>query len=241
MMWSSRRVPDPVSLAGGVHVWRAIIRGDEPWAALEGLLLDDELDRAGRFLPTEARRQFVFARAALRWVLGGYLGCPPRAVAITEGELGKPELGSASALRFNLSHAGALVLIAVGLAEVGVDVERDREGLDPDRLAPSVCTPAELAVFSALPREERRRAFLELWTRKEAVLKAAGVGLTIAPTRVHVSLPAPAHFDVSLSGAPRAGPYRVRGLAVGEGYAAAVAQAGGDFHVAGYALEPFTG
>jgi 4'-phosphopantetheinyl transferase len=104
-----------------------------------------------------------------------------------------------------------------------------------------VCTPEELARWRELPGGARRAAFFALWTRKEAVLKASGVGLSVPPTRVHVSLPAPAHGIVSLSGVAAAGPFQVVELTIGEGYAGALAHTGRAARVKCYALEPFTG
>jgi phosphopantetheinyl transferase len=137
-------------------------------------------------------------------VLAGYGGGD--SVTIERGA-GKPRLvGARRDLRFSVSHAGGLTLVAVAAGrEVGIDVERlgRRRWLS---LPGHALTPAERRSLDALSGAAREAAFLRLWTRKEAVLKAAGVGLAVDPARVEVSGPAepPAVLDVPASIGPAA-------------------------------------
>lgn len=87
--------------------------------------------------------------------------------------------GPAATLQFSLSHSGDLVLIAFSATwEIGVDIERLRSPeLSP--LLPLALAPAESAELSRLPRSERHRRFFELWTRKEALAKAIGLGIAL--------------------------------------------------------------
>src|SRR6185295_15890681 len=99
------------------------------------------------------------------------------------GAGGKPELaheGGPAALRFNLSHGGDLALIALARGrELGVDIEPLRALSDEARLARRVLSPREADAFAALPPDERAAALLRCWTRKEALLKANGCGITV--------------------------------------------------------------
>jgi 4'-phosphopantetheinyl transferase len=159
-----------------VHVWhvRIPISGHHLDAALacldagERACLDDLPDGP-------RRREFLAGRATTRTILGSYLGLPASAVALRRTRSGKPELaGGGSDLHFNVSHSGCLALVAVARAiPVGVDVEgvRRRGTLG---LASRYFSSAEVEWIRSQPPETRRTAFLRLWTRKEAVVKAAG-------------------------------------------------------------------
>jgi 4'-phosphopantetheinyl transferase len=147
------------------------------------------------------------ARAALGHILTRYLD-GGEAPDLTVGAGGKPRLAEAPGrLSFNLSHSGglALVAIAAGGLEIGVDVERLKERRDLTRLA-ARWLPGEdaAAVAAAGGEKERRRVFYDAWTRHEARVKCTGAGLA----------------------GPAPGPeVRAWPLEVGAGYAAALALA----------------
>ena len=102
---------------------------------------------------------------------------------------GKPYLEEADGLRFNLSRSGGVTLVAVSReADVGVDLERRVERGLRSLPAHALCD-REREVLDRLPEGERADAFLTYWVRKEAVLKAAGVGLGLEPNRIEVSAP----------------------------------------------------
>jgi 4'-phosphopantetheinyl transferase len=116
-------------------------------------------------------------------VLGGYLGCPPTEISLAVTTSGKPYLrrDGGPDLRFNLSHSGSLVALAVGIRdEVGIDVEAEPPG-NADELVPIVLSEPERRAYDELPPALRPAAFLRCWTRKEALLKASGAGLSCDP------------------------------------------------------------
>lgn len=161
--------------AGEVHLWRA--RLDEPPADAERLLAPEEWQRADRFHFARDRERFVAAHALLRLILGRYEHCDPRELRFTHGAHGKPQLED-SALRFNLSHSGDLLLLAVTYGrEVGVDVEEMRDNVPVEMLADHYFEPAEAWSLRLLPTPERVWRFYNVWTGIEAQLKAGGVGL----------------------------------------------------------------
>lgn len=128
------------------------------------------------------------ARAALDALLCTYAGlaCAP---AIERGEQGKPFAPGLPDLHFNLSHAGSDVLLAFARTEpVGVDLEHAGRRVAVDAIAARHFAPAEAAALARLAPESRRDAFLHLWTRKEAVLKAIGAGLSYGLQRVEFEL-----------------------------------------------------
>jgi 4'-phosphopantetheinyl transferase len=173
-----------------VHVWAFDLeRPDGEVERLARVLSPDESERAGRYLIPAGRRQFVVARALLRRILGAYLDAPPHRLAFTTGPQGKPTLKEHPGLYFNLSHSHGLALVAVTRhAEVGVDVEAVRPHPTHRELADRFFAPSEAAILRGLPIEHSLHAFFHGWTRKEAVLKATGMGLSYGSERVEVTL-----------------------------------------------------
>lgn len=138
-------------------------------------LLDPvERARADRFRFTQDRDRFILGHGLLRDVLGQRLGRLPAALEFLRGEFGKPFLYG-HPVHFNLSDTKDAVLVAVAHAPVGADIETMRRNTDHERVAGHYFTPPEVESIEHAPDGKRR--FLELWTRKEAVLKACGVGL----------------------------------------------------------------
>ncbi|MGH8615804.1 MAG: 4'-phosphopantetheinyl transferase family protein [Gammaproteobacteria bacterium] len=174
-----------------VHLWFACI--DVPSAELEVLsetLVADEHERAGRFRFRRDCRRFIAGRGILRYLLSRYLNTVPVALIFRYGHAGKPAIAEpATSLRFNLSHAGAWALYAIGRdRELGVDIELREDSVPWSELAPMVFSGAEQSELKACPVEERPAVFLRGWTRKEAYIKARGAGLSLPLKRFDVPL-----------------------------------------------------
>lgn len=190
--WVSSAAP-PALDAGGVHVWRVPLIG--PPGAEDRLLASlsaAERERAQRRRNPRARGEFIRSRAALRQLLWSYLGAPgdqsPPELELTLGAHGKPALAGGS-IEFNLSHSGDWGLVAFSRDRVlGLDVEsiEGRENLD--RLARRSFSAAELQVYQGLRGADRVAGFFNAWTRKEAFIKAHGVGIGLGLNRFDVSL-----------------------------------------------------
>lgn len=147
---------------------------------LRGELAPDEIDRAKELAGAQARRRFVVARGTLRVLLGDLLGAPPRSIPIETGPGGKPRLARTERqLHFNVSHSGDLALICIADGfEVGVDIERLRLVPDALAIARRRFTPAEARFVEEGDASDVDRRFLLCWTRKEALAKATGAGLS---------------------------------------------------------------
>ena len=142
-------------------------------------LSGDEIDRANRFLRAEDRARFMLTRAALRHLLAEETGASPDKLAFTLGPFGKPALAGAEALHFSVSHSGALALIGMSSSSlIGVDIELMRENIDELALARSFFCEQEYRLLEGLKGAAQLEAFYRIWTCKEAVLKAFGVGIT---------------------------------------------------------------
>jgi 4'-phosphopantetheinyl transferase len=162
--------------ADTVHLWHlSIASAAVPTQSLQHVLSPDE--RAGLHGAAEPyRRDFVVVRSAVRAVLGAYLALPPEEVALRRGRWGKPEIANVEgAPRFNVSHAGDAALIAVAAdRDVGVDVEGIRPRRDAAGLATRFFPADESVLVRSRDAAGRETVFLRLWTRKEAIVKAAG-------------------------------------------------------------------
>jgi 4'-phosphopantetheinyl transferase len=171
-----------------VRLWRVELDvGGEAEAGLREQLSPDEVARAERFAKPRDRSRFVVARGTLRALLGSFLDERPGAVPLEEGPSGKPRLAdSEHGLHFNVSHSGDLALICIAeCGEVGVDLEAVRPVPSAVPIARRYFTPEEASFV-----EGRRpdgddgaagvdRRFLFCWTRKEALAKAVGAGLSL--------------------------------------------------------------
>ena len=158
-----------------------------------GQILDpSERERADRFMRPVDRARFIASHAALRFVLAQALTRVPSSIRMIADASGKPRLvgPGEGALDFNLSHSGSRAL--VGLTEataIGVDIEALRPIPDALRIARAHFAADEAAALADLMPDIRATAFFGLWTRKEAVVKALGTGLSLPLDRFSVTVP----------------------------------------------------
>ena len=166
-----------------VHVWR--VRLDYGRAVVQtarAILSADEVARADRFKFDEHRDRFTIARAALRRLLGAYLGIEPAAIQFHTTRHGKPfvkHLLHGEELCFNLSHSHDMALVGFTIRRrIGVDIEHLRRIVDMESIARHFFAEPEVESLFNLPQPLRHTAFLHCWTRKEAYIKAIGEGLS---------------------------------------------------------------
>jgi 4'-phosphopantetheinyl transferase len=213
--------------SGTLHLWRVGLADPASLAEqLYALLSDDERARADRFRFTDDRRCFVISHGVLRVVLGCYTRRDPTSLRFDLGPHGKPALRDGHGLHFNLTHSGDLALIALSPdREVGVDVEQWRIVPDYDSIAARFFSPAEQEMLRGLPPPARARAFLIGWTRKEAVMKALGLGVAQSPESIEVSLEEGRAVVLRIAGRP-ADQWSMTAFAPAPGFIGALAMQG---------------
>jgi 4'-phosphopantetheinyl transferase len=168
----------------------------------------------------------------LRVLLGRYLDVPPQSVRFEYEEWGKPRLAplqQCQDLCFNLSHSADLVLYAVTRGQgVGVDVEQIRPVPEMEAIARRVFSTHEIACLSASSEIARQTAFFAAWTRREACLKAVGVGLpgALDLRRNPLAPGQPIRLSYADTNGLAACTLTVHDVQVGAGYAAALAVEG---------------
>lgn len=227
-----------------VHVWRiGLDLAPSGLAKLQEILVPDERERADRFHFEADRRRCVIGRGYLRLLLGKMLDLPAGSLQFDYDEFGKPSLisGQRQQLQFNVSHSGDLILIAItGGRAVGIDVERIRTDLDLDVVAERFFSENECRVLGSLVGHDRCEAFFACWTRKEAYLKARGVGLSLPLDMFDVSfLPDEEPRLLATRQDPaEVGRWRLRELNVSAGYAAALAVSGQSWKLKCWHLDP---
>ncbi len=158
-----------------------------------GVLNDEELARADRFVTTELRRRFAVCRGRLRILLGHWLNMAAERIEFEYSRLGKPRLKGGDGLHFNVSHSQDWGLMAFSITgPVGVDIEFLDRRLNHDAIASELLTPDEHTQWTQLPDSDRRRELLNSWVAKEAVLKALGLGITRSLHKIELPVPQPA-------------------------------------------------
>jgi 4'-phosphopantetheinyl transferase len=182
--------------ADAVHVWWLSL-ATSPGSLEDGsaLLEPHERERAARFVYTRDRDRFVAGRVRLRRLLSRYVDTLPERLRFQEGSHGKPAVRGRPDCHFNFSRSGARGLCAVtGAGPVGVDLETLRPLPDAASIAERHFAAKEQETLHALPSAERELGFFRAWTRKEALIKATGEGLTRRLTGFEVSLDADARL-----------------------------------------------
>lgn len=143
-------------------------------------LCSEEKVHLSKLLTPRARLNFSAGRFLVRRLLASHLGIAENEVVIRQDVNGKPYVLNSPELHFNLSHTHGLVACAVSkVGPIGVDVENPQRETISELAWPRFFCSEELAWLGGLNGDEKRAAFLRLWTHKEAVMKADGRGMKI--------------------------------------------------------------
>ncbi|KAI9133819.1 4'-phosphopantetheinyl transferase superfamily protein [Acaryochloris sp. CCMEE 5410] len=173
-----------------LHIWRLPLRseGTNHWW---DLLSRDEQQRAQRFVRSQDQDKYVQVRGTLRCLLGQYLHIPGQTLCFDYGDYGKPQLISSCNslnLQFNVSHSHELAVIAVTqTTAVGIDIEQVNPQARYIDISQRFFATAEHETLLQQPVEEQCRTFFQLWTRKEACVKAMGGSIAHALDQINVA------------------------------------------------------
>jgi 4'-phosphopantetheinyl transferase len=179
-----------------VHVWAGSLRACElPDVESNAPLSISEIDRANRFRDELDRDRFLRRRLLLRKILGAYTNTAPGDLEFTVDEYGCPSVTSpieATDISFSTSHSGDLAIVAVAKQlTVGIDIEqisRKHTIHEINAVTSRFFSSAEYSALAALKPEDFVKGFLSTWTRKEALTKALGRGLSIPLNSFEVSV-----------------------------------------------------
>jgi 4'-phosphopantetheinyl transferase len=168
-----------------VEIWQASNDVEaEFYDPLRKLLSPEEVHRAAAFRFERHRQQYVIGHGLLRTLLASYLHTDPCALRFHYTAKGKPELlfsDKELRVQFNMAHSGANILLGFTLdRKIGVDVEEIRSDIEIDDISQRFFSPTERRWLASCPLPQRYHAFFRCWTRKEALLKGTGEGLSVS-------------------------------------------------------------
>ncbi|UVC07737.1 4'-phosphopantetheinyl transferase superfamily protein [Rhizobium sp. TH2] len=166
---------------GIIDIWSwSLDRSIPEVSRLWDTLSPEETLRATRFVRERDAIRFSTARGLMRMVLSQYLGVQASAVILVTNTHGKPQIGPSMQvpLQFNLSHSADRAVLAVcDMFPIGIDIEQIRP-INED-VAGRFFSRRECAAIKGLQQQDYLHAFYRCWTRKEAFVKAHGMGLLL--------------------------------------------------------------
>lgn len=177
-----------------LHIWRLDLgSGSSRYEKLIPILSLDEIQRAKTFVFKKDYEQYLATHIIKRLILSNYLNISPKLLKFEKNQWGKPGLSKTQNSRnvqFNISHSHNLVLIAVSIEDaVGIDVEYHAKKISIESLGRIIFSPLEKSFFLSFKSQQKRKElFFRCWTRKEAYLKARGIGLTMDLSNISVDL-----------------------------------------------------
>lgn len=151
----------------------------------ENILDVQELKKSGKFIDQKARDMYITGRYNLRTILGEFLNLDPKNISFSYNAQGKPFLSNHQVF-FNLTHSRDLWALAISSHECGVDIEYISDEQSNEGVANRFFHDLEKEVMAESSEEERLSLFYELWTRKEALLKNLGGGISMQMARFNM-------------------------------------------------------
>ena len=184
---------DWVLEAQTVHLWWISLDvSEENLQNLISLLSEAEKIKADRFKFPQHQRRYQAVHGILRIILGRYLNLDPTQLNFTQSDRGKPYLTddcNPLNLQFNLSHSENMAIVGISRdRRIGVDLEKMRSMENAEQLAQRFFCASEYYLLTQAIPEERDQLFFQLWTAKEAYLKATGEGIGGGLNQVKIAL-----------------------------------------------------
>lgn len=188
IIWKKTKQPQKIT-ENSAHVWAtSLLKTEEEISSFWEVLNQEEQERAKRFLSEKHQNNFIVSRGVLRTLLGTYLNLAPEKIVFQKNLYGKLSLEN-NLISFNLAHSHEIVLYAFTLKKhIGVDIEFIRENIPFKEIANRFFSPREIAELFSLPPKKQIQAFFNCWARKEAFIKAIGLGLSYPLNKFSVDL-----------------------------------------------------
>ena len=193
-----------------VVLWTSLpIPNDDLDAVARAMVTAEERREADAFRIARDRSRFPQRRAFRRRMVADLLGAPPGDIAFGTGDFGQPSVTAPGRWHLSASARADLAVVAVGgQGPFGIDLELPRTGRDIAALVATVFSPFDPILPFDGRGPEAERLFHDLWTAKEAVLKALGTGLRHDPAALTWR---PAEDTVEpVPGSPDIGTWRLR-------------------------------
>lgn len=162
-----------------IDIWTILLDTNHDSAeALKTLLDSQELERYDKLHPNHQHRYLV-SHAACREILGRYTKTPVKQITYIKNDHGKPALNHENPIYFNLSHSQDMAILAISkYSDIGVDVEYYKSKATWEKIAKRFFTETEVSFLLNQPEDRQEKLFFQIWTRKEAYIKAIGTGLS---------------------------------------------------------------
>lgn len=192
-------------------------------------LTETEQQRFQRYQRDASRFQFLLGRFLMRSVLSQYIDLGPAEWKFDQNKYGKPAIKAeqnSAAIYFNLSHSSERAVLAVSTMEyIGVDIESNRKDRRVKKLVDRYFGTEEVKDLLALDESQQQARFYELWTLKEAYIKACGLGLAIPLQQFNYGFPSQQELHLNFDAARQdnESSWQCWQLDGGEGYELALA------------------
>jgi len=176
IIWEKAELCD-FKISDQVDIWQINISSNlQHVHVLLKVLNSEEVKRSDKYFSKADRNKYIIRHGALRYILAQYLKQPAANIAFKITENGKPVIDHLGGqFNFNLSDSADWVLIVVAKSAVGIDVELIKPNFSYEDILH--LNFSEREIYYIKQQDSLKRFFL-LWTRKEAILKATGIGLT---------------------------------------------------------------
>ena len=213
-----------------VHIWHVnVLPATAAMDEIVATLSPEELERASKFKLEKDRIHYVCRRSQLRKILSQYCNCQPTEIIFGYHRYKKPfiDMPGYEAIKFNLSFSEDLMVVAVTKHnEVGVDIEKIHEMQDMAGVAKDNFSAQELTDFNAAG--DKTLIFFNIWTKKEAFIKATGRGMYYPLKEFSINIKAGFHNPSILNNSMESKGWTITEVNTHEGYIAALAVKGSD-------------
>lgn len=178
-----------------IDIWFSILTADniqQYWQTLD----EQELAQAKKFSNPLLQTRYIVSHGRLRHILAQYTQQTPASLVFTKTPHGKPFLKPHSVLSFNLSHTGDYMAVAVAQnCQLGIDIEQIKARNNLTALVNKCFSQKEAEYWQQLSSEVQIQQFYQYWTRKEAFVKATGLGISLGLKECEIDLDNPTLFS----------------------------------------------